>query len=190
MHLLMQDIGNDARPDARARRARVRRGAGQLPGETPDVSRVIEPLLSKVLDQVAPYDHQTFDDLAYIIAPLYALHPQAVNSGTMGTHFRQLVGAGDVPASVERRFVALLGTGPEELPDVLRQAVLLLRAQVVPINWPQLFADLVRWSRSEIGHIQVQRAWARDFWRETTLDQQAPTDIDPDNGDVTVASVV
>lgn len=185
MYMLMRDIGNDTRPDARARRARVRRGVGQVPGDAPDVSRVIEPLLSRVAAQISPQNRQAFDDLAYIIAPLYALHPQSVNTGTMGTHFRQLVGPGEVPASVERRFVALLGAGLEELPEVLRQAVLLLRAQAIPINWPQLFADLLHWSRSE-GRIRVQRAWSRDFWRETAPDQPATTDTTPDNGDVNI----
>src|SRR5688500_17405394 len=148
MFLLMREIGDDTRPEARAKRAWVRRGAGRVIGEVPDVNRVLEPLLGKVEQQIATYaayDRQVFDELAYMIAPLYALHPQYAENGNMGAHFRQL-GAPDSPppASVERRFVALLGAGREELSDVLRQCVLLLKAQSIGINWPQLFADLMR----------------------------------------------
>ncbi|SRR6266498_188544 len=179
MFLLMREIGDDTLPEARAKRAWVRRGTGRVIGEVPDVSRVLEPLLGRVEQPIAAHDRQIFDELAYMIAPLYALHTQYTENGNMGAHFRQL-GAPDSPppASVERRFVALLGAGREELSDVLRQCVLLLKAQSIGVNWPQLFADLMRSYRRETDRDEVRRAWSRDFWREK-LPQVAVTTPEP-----------
>lgn len=184
MLLLMREIGDDERSEARAKRAWVRRGAGRTIGEVPDVNRVLEPLLSKVEPQIAAQDRQRFDELAYMIAPLYALHPQQVEQGNMGSHFRQL-GDHDAPppTAVERRFVALLSAGSEELPDVLRQCVLLLKSRSIGVNWLQLFADLLQSHRTENGRDKVRRAWSRDFWREKLPQGTMP----PETSDVTAS---
>lgn len=175
MYLLMSAIGDDERPDARAKRARVRRGAGN-PDDVAGVSSVIEPLLGRVEQQVAPSRLPVFEDLAYLIAPLYALHPQHTAEGSIGTHVRQLAGSGDdsIPPAVERRFVTLLSTGDKELLDVLRPVIMLLKAHGIPVNWPQLFTDLLSSTQSDKRRNQVRRTWARDFWRDQPSEQAAP----------------
>ena len=68
--------------------------------------------------------------------------------------------SGDLPA-VERRFVALLNTHPDDLDDQLRQAVSFLHSKDVPVNWHQLLRDVCAWGHPER---YVQRRWAGAFW--------------------------
>lgn len=180
MELLMRALGDDERPDARANRARVRRGAGDASAFA-GVSSVVEPLIGRVESQIPPAKQELFTNLAYIIAPLYALHPQHDPQGTIGHHMRQLGGDGTIPSAVERRFTTLLSTGNQELPEVLRQTVMLLKSRGIGVNWPQLLADLFYGAQSEVQRSQVRRKWARDFWRERPSDQESAEGTDQTN---------
>ena len=61
----------------------------------------------------------------------------------------------------EKRFIDLLNTGAEELPDKLRHAVTLIARDHVGLDWVRLILDLRAWSHPDRP---VQRNWARGFW--------------------------
>ena len=101
-------------------------------------------------------------DVHFIVASLFASHPIMTGSrGNMGAHWHTLVHVRQVP---ERRFVALLRTGPDRLPTRLRENVNLLRSNKVPINWHQLYHDLIRWTHPAR---YIQSEWAIGFWGQS-----------------------
>jgi CRISPR system Cascade subunit CasB len=139
--------------DDRAALARLRRGLGKDPGTTVETHAIVQPWLPRGL----PPWHE---DACYLIASLFAAHPEPGGRGSLGEAFRRLAEAkgGD---STEKRFVALLNCHGEELATHLRHAVSLLASGGVLIDWPRLLGDVQGW-----GHParRVQRDWSRDFW--------------------------
>lgn len=152
--------------DDRARLASLRRGLGQSPGAVLEASRVIEHMLDED-------DPPWVADTLYVIAPLFALHPVSYRGDRwtdMGDHFRALFSRDeDPPPNVERRFLALLSSEPDDLPDALRQAVSLLKQKEVAVNWHRLFDDVQKWltpsPEGEEKRQEVRLRWSRHFWR-------------------------
>lgn len=144
----------------------LRRGLGKPPGHTPEMFPLIIPYLPS---EIEPWRETAY----YLIASLFALHPESTNVGNLGDHFARA----RPPASektvdaVERRFVALLSAHPEDLPFYLRQAVSFLRSKEVKINWHQLWKDTLAWGHPER---YVQRRWATAFWGSSR--QESATD--------------
>ncbi len=141
----------------RAALAALRRGLGQPTGAEPQMYPYVEPWLPDTNRAWLEKDY-------YLVASLFAYHPEPKGSGNMGAHFaRTREPTGDNTA-VERRFVALLAAHPDDLRRFyLRQAVSFLKSKEIPINWRQLLADLRRWDHP---HRYVQHRWARAFWGE------------------------
>jgi CRISPR system Cascade subunit CasB len=137
----------------RAALARLRRALGKPPGTVADVHPLVQPWLPRSLSV-------WHEDWCYLVASLFAAHPESGGTGNLGHAFARLA-AGRESGSVEKRFVALLDADAEDVPAHLRHAVSLLAADGVPVNWRQLLADLSRWGHP--GRV-VQRAWARAFW--------------------------
>lgn len=131
--------------DARAALAALRRGLGGHPPY--EVYRWLPVGLK-------PWQ----EDAALLVAALFAWHPQKGGRGNLGSAFFRIPDRSD---SVEKRFAALLNCHGDDLPAHLRQAVSLLKAKEVPVNWLQLLKDLRNWDRQEHW---VQRNWAREFW--------------------------
>lgn len=144
-HLETLREGND-----RGALAALRRGLGSPPGGAPSTYPHILPW--------APQNRRG-EDACYIIAPLFALHPEAGGAGNLGKAFSRVE---DQSESLERRFVALLNCHREDLSYHLRQAVSLLKAKDVTIDWRQLLRDVLFWDHEERF---VQQQWARDFWQ-------------------------
>lgn len=148
----VRDSGDQSR--ARSTLATLRRGLSKEPWEDANLLRYIVPWLpnQQSLWRERPY---------FIVAPLFALHPEAGGTGDMGKHFAAIRRMGQNEEAIERRFTALLNTHEEELSYYLRQATTLCKANQVPIDWHQLFRHIQGW-----GHPNrwVQRAWARSFW--------------------------
>jgi CRISPR system Cascade subunit CasB len=149
----------------RAALAALRRALGKQPGEAAEAHRYVLPF---VAPGMKPWDENAY----YLVGALFALHPanwgppeeqaeqQQATTTNMGASFRRL--AGEVESgSVERRFVALLNSHPDDLPEHLRHAVGLLKSKEVPVNWSQLIHDLRNWNHEARW---VQRNWARAFW--------------------------
>lgn len=140
----------------RAALAELRRALQRPPGEDPRVFRYVVPFLP---DDLSPWEERA----AFLVASLFAVHPDAGGTGSLGAAFATLASRTNAEA-VERRFVALLAAGREDLPQQLRHAVTLLRAAGVPVNWEQLLEDLRWWDHPDDF---VRRRWARDFWGRT-----------------------
>ena len=130
--------------------ADLRSGLGKEPGE-----------MARVHKHVAPYlPEQNFDDRwYYLTATLFGAFPQYRKGYSLGAAFRPLRQKSD---SMETRFVALLNAHSDDVHDHLRHAVSLLKANEQPLDWFQLFKDLLQWDHPD-GHIQLR--WARDFYR-------------------------
>lgn len=102
----------------------------------------------------------------YLTAGLFAHHPQH----SEGTSFAAALGrAGRLreSASIEQRFIALLGTEPESLPTLLRQSVSLLAAEGIGYDYVRLLDDLTRWFDpwNLEARDRLRQRWARDFYR-------------------------
>jgi len=172
----------------RALLAALRRGAGQPPGASPEVSKYVQAWLG---EDAPAYLEEAY----YLIAPLFALHPKEGGSGNMGDHFAEMCKRDllyerdkEPPPSVERRFMLLLSAHPDDLGDYLRQATGLLKSKDVAVDWQQLLRDVLAWkSRDERPRIRVQKEWARAFWRSpkkvnSTVQSQTNSTDSPKEG--------
>ncbi|HKZ85386.1 MAG TPA: type I-E CRISPR-associated protein Cse2/CasB [Anaerolineae bacterium] len=140
--------------------AALRRGLGYTADDAPAETRhIIEPRLSQTTSQ-------SWERACYIVGPLFAFHPESIDSGDMGWHLRAIRGDDPNETAVERRFTQLLAAHPDDLADYLRQAVSLLKAKDQPIHWRRLFFDVLTWQGSdEDARNRVQKRWAASFWR-------------------------
>lgn len=154
-----------AEAENRAALAALRRGLGKPPGTTPEMFRYVEPWLPS---SYGGEDH-------YLVAALFALHPASTDSGNLGTTFAQVRharGGTEAEDSLEKRFVALLNSHQDDLPDHLRHAVSLARGHA-PVNYAQLLADLAYWDHPDRF---VQRQWARAYWSASDESPEGPND--------------
>lgn len=153
------------RPNARAVLADLRRGLGQPPGLAPSVGRYVQPFLSAD-------DGARREEVYYLVASLFGLHPAHTTQGNLGLHFNHLWETDNPPDNVARRFNVLVSADWDTLPDHLRSAVALLKANEQPVNWGQLLDDLLGW---ELPNAPVQLRWSRSFWRKDASTEDAST---------------
>ncbi len=149
--------GLRARED-RAALAALRRGLGKPPGAAAETYPYVVPWIEGLSREE--------QDAYFLLAALFASHPDPGGEGGMGRVLRAVYEASDRTErteSIEKRFVGLLNAHPEELPIHLRHAVALARSRPVPIpiDWLRLLRDL-----RGFGHPDryVQRRWAVEFW--------------------------
>lgn len=111
------------------------------------------------------------DDVAAIIAGLYATHPEEAHVGNLGDTCKAIEKKRNENTGkdkdtkltpTERRFQHLLAAGnSDELFDrVARMVRLAKSSQGVPINYEQLEKDLRRWFQGN----QTKIEWASAFW--------------------------
>jgi CRISPR system Cascade subunit CasB len=112
---------------------------------------------------------------AMLVAALFASHQGNRAGASLGTAFRDLR---DLTGSesIEKRFVALLDSAKEDLPAKLRQAVSLLKAKEIALDWEKLLPNLRQWENESRC---VQRLWARDFWKVREAESPSTGDITP-----------
>jgi len=151
-HPFIQDLYSLA--NDRAALAALRRGLGLPPGAAPQMFPYIESLLPSQRSQ-------KLENACYLIASLFALHPAPGGKGNMGDHYRQADPEVKSKDALERRFIVLLAAHSEDLPDYLRQAVSFIKSKDVPVDWTQLFWDVLNWDDEDR---RVQKWWARAFW--------------------------
>lgn len=141
----------------RAALADLRRSLGQPEYRYATAGRYVIPRL--------PADKPYLENWYYLVAGLYALHPENTTHGNLGTHFARTLDHSDQERNkpIERRFTTLLSAHPDDLPDHLRQAISYLKSSDTPIaiNWSQLLRDLSNWSHPDRF---VQKNWANAFW--------------------------
>jgi CRISPR system Cascade subunit CasB len=155
-----------AKREDRGALANLRRGLGKPPG----ASAAMMPLLVPYLP-----DDQREHWAYFLVATLFALHPECARAGNMGTTFRRL---GD-NESAEKRFVALLDSHVDELGERLRHVVALARSKTEPVNYRQLLDDVLLWNHPERI---VQLAWARQYWRQAETTEDGNNESTPAQG--------
>jgi CRISPR system Cascade subunit CasB len=176
---------------SRAALAALRRGLGRRPGTVAEVEPHVAPYL--------PETPSRRDDAYYLVASLFALHPEGGwqrapderGPTNLGASFRRLQAKereqGGTGENVDKRFVALLNAHAEDLPEHLRHAISLLKAHNVPVDWRELLRGLLSWdanSRSwDADSRRVQRAWARAYWGASGAAPSEPAGADADATD-------
>ena len=144
----------EGRREDRGALAALRRGLGRPPGTVATMYPYLVPWFG---EDTPPWQESAF----YLVAGLFAYHPDEGGKGNVGAHMRASVASeGDLPA-IERRFTALLAAHPDDLDTYLRQAIGFLKSRNVPVNWHQLLFDVLAWSYPDR---RVQKQWARAFW--------------------------
>lgn len=135
--------------------ASLRHGLGRSPGETPEMFPLIVPRLPENPSRIQ-------ENAYYLVATLFALHPKSTREGNLGSHLAGSRNSGNDEA-LERRFVTLLSSHPDDLPNYLRQAISYLKSKDAPVNWDQLLLDVQAWEYPD-SRLIVQKTWARAFW--------------------------
>lgn len=109
----------------------------------------------------------------YLTAGLYGAHPQQ-GAKSLASGLGQVMRERD-SASIELRFIALLGADAENLAIYLRQVISLLASEECALDYAGLLRDLSVWLNPYIDTERldnVRQRWARDFYRAVA----APTD--------------
>ncbi|GAA5785386.1 CRISPR-associated protein Cse2 [Chitiniphilus shinanonensis] len=163
------------RPEQRDARALaiLRRSLGFPPGSYPAAYPYVEYFIA------ADAHAQDAQRLAlYLTAGLYALHPHQ-GAQTLATALGGLMRQRD-SSSIERRFIALLSADAENVAIYLRQAISLLAADDVSLDYAVLLQDLCTWlnPRADADRLDtVRRRWARDFYRALTVETDVPAPV-------------
>ncbi|MDR7587725.1 MAG: type I-E CRISPR-associated protein Cse2/CasB [Armatimonadota bacterium] len=130
-------------------RAALRRSLAFDPGAYPPAMPYVEPF---VKDEGWPREAH------YLVAALYALKDgDHLDGRTLARALRDAMRARD-SGSVEKRFLALLDAGRDQIAYRLRQAVGLVEGG---LDFARLLDDLVYWFRPDR---RVQSRWAREFY--------------------------
>ena len=149
----------DIRSDARRTMAELRRGLRDDPRDRLRVLKVVAPILGPPPEERWKIESEEW---FYIVAALYASHPEYERDVSLGEAFRRMAADSD---SVEQRFMSLLSARPEpdRMRPLLRQAVALLSVnrRPVPLDWLMLLNDLLLLKNFERD---VKQRWARDFY--------------------------
>ncbi|MGW7753642.1 type I-E CRISPR-associated protein Cse2/CasB [Streptomyces violaceusniger] len=171
IHRLQHGYRQD-RPDAVGALARIRRGAGK-PAETmPDLWGLTgaEQLYASVADWSETRTRQA-EDAIHIAVTLWALHQQShravdmhVTGGPeLGSAVRRLMPDGEMDEPIRKRFVrAGAASSVEALAQRLRELVVLLRRETVPLDYGLLADQLFQWQQPN-GRTDIHRAWGRSF---------------------------
>ena len=153
--------------------AHLRRSLGFPPGAYPPAFPSVERFVGH--DQRADDPRRK---ALYLTAGLFAAHP-AHRAGTSFARALGRIGHDRQSPSIEQRFIALLGTEPDELSYHLRQGISLLAADDAPCDYARLLDDLSQWLNpfANEHRDQIRQRWARDFYRsyDATGDEPAPS---------------
>lgn len=164
-------------PQRKAELARLRQGVGRSPGEMP---ALWGSFLVQMEEPLRGSDGPSEAEWAiYLSLTLFALHQQGEQGISMHQLGRTLGGAVQelarayapgqdwTESSVIRRFNALAtADSMPELTHHLRGMIQLLRREKIPLDYPQLAADLYRFQFVEDA-ANVRLQWGRDLYRIT-----------------------
>lgn len=163
-------------PQWRAELARLRQGVGRQPGDLP---ALWGSFLEQIPEPLRGSDGPSEAEWAiYTALTLFALHQQGTSRAeetmnqpgkTLGGAVRQLAevsapGQDWTESSVLRRFNALATA--DSMPEVahyLRGMVQLLRREGIPLDYPQLAADLYQYQFVD-GAARVRLQWGRELY--------------------------
>ncbi len=145
----------------RAALATLKRSLAFPPGAYPRAFPLVEPWAGTLPEA----RRRAF----YLVAGLFAHHQRHAPGRSLPQALSLLRHSPRGSESLEKRFLALLEAGEDELPVHLRRMVFLLRE--VPFDWKALLRDLVYWWRDDRA---VQLRWARDFYGINPEQKEVP----------------
>lgn len=123
---------------------------------------------------IAPFLGETpfpSDQWFYTVGGLFAYHPAHTDGPvSLGRALGRLRGES---GSMDQRFLALIGASSDALDKPLFQAISLLRAHSIALNYFRLLKDLQNWGHDET---YVQKNWARDYFRSAKDDSTETTE--------------
>ncbi|MEU3710754.1 type I-E CRISPR-associated protein Cse2/CasB [Streptomyces catenulae] len=164
----------DDRSDAVGAMARLRRGIGRPAGETTDLWGLIgtEPLYERYERRELTEDAmRQAEEAAHAAVTLWSLHQQSHHTARMhrrpgpelGAAVRRLASGAEIDEPTRKRFVRV-GTAatPVVLAGRLRDLVLLLRREAVPLDYGLLADQLHTWQNPG-GPQSVRRSWGRSY---------------------------
>jgi len=105
--------------------------------------------------------------VAQAIAGMFAHHPLTTETGNFGDTCRRLMNDDERTeylqegklGSMTRRFQHLLAASRDEVCKRVARLVLYAKSNEVPVNYEQLYNDLLFWSDS------VRVRWAKSYWQ-------------------------
>ena len=141
--------------------AHLRRSLGFSPGAYPPAYPFVERFVGA--DRHA---NDPWRKALYLTAGLFAFHPEHQAGEPLAAALGRM-GRARESASIEQRFVALLGAETETLPHMLRQAASLLAADGLPCDYARLLDDLGVWLQAYNSERRdrLRQRWARQFYR-------------------------
>ncbi|MDH6222706.1 type I-E CRISPR-associated protein Cse2/CasB [Streptomyces pseudovenezuelae] len=166
-------------PRAVAALARLRRGAGKEVHQVPDLWGLTDtgPLHDPTREGGLPPREEDLahaENAVHVALTLWALHQQSRSTGMhrpdrkdapagLGSAVRRLMPQGDIDEPILKRLVRA-GHAPDlaSLAQRLREIVLLLRREDIPLDYALLAGQLWHWQRPG-GRDDVRRAWGRSF---------------------------
>lgn len=99
----------------------------------------------------------------YAVAGLFARHPEPQNR-SFAAAFGELLRKRE-SQSIEQRFIALLEADADNILDYLRQAISLLAAEDIGLDYARLLGDLTVWMNPSADRDRLRQRWAREFYR-------------------------
>lgn len=144
----------------RASLAALRTGLRSI-GQDAAQPAAMHPHVVPFLDERPHHSDRWF----YLVGALFAWHPAQARNQSLGAAFRALKSKDGASDSTEKRFAALLASDERDLHLHLRQAIGLLRANEVAIDWRTLLRNLVLGGGWNRANCFVQTQWARDYYR-------------------------
>ena len=133
--------------------ADLRSGLRTDPGQAPRMFKHVVPYLEE--------KHRNSDRWFYVVGAMFGANPRHVKGNSIGKCFKLLSESGS--DSIEARFIALLGSHPDDLHKHLYHAIGLIRSKEIGLDYYKLLGDLINWNSS--NHI-TQNKWARDYYRK------------------------
>lgn len=181
---LQRGYRNDV-SSAVARLAQLRRGAGKLPADVPGLwgltgtDRLYQSHAQLVSDETSAIRAEA---ALFLALTLYAAHQQSRSDdmhkpgSPFGAAVRRLMGE-EIDEPIRRRFVRIgTASAPPALAYRLREMIMLLRVESIPLDYAQLAGQLY-WAQVPGGLAKVRQEWGRSFhaYRPTTSQNEALT---------------
>ncbi|WP_030144819.1 type I-E CRISPR-associated protein Cse2/CasB [Spirillospora albida] len=163
------------------RLAQLRRGAGKLPQDVPELWGLTG--VERLYEELGERQAERAETAAFLAVTLFALHQQSRTTQRMhkpevglGAAVRRLMPKDKIDEPIRRRFVRVGTAGTlDAMAYRLREIVSLLRRESIPLDYAQLAVDLYR-AQTPGGLAQVRQRWGRGFhaYRAETDEPQQP----------------
>jgi CRISPR type I-E-associated protein CasB/Cse2 len=149
-------------------------------GSSIEILKYVQKYLEELPEDLSDFEKSKIEESYLLLAGLFGLYPKQTwnskdkysNLGKSFYEYELKVNKGkkrskdDLSTTgTEKRFMVLLRSSEEDLPEYLKQSIQLLSSQDIAINWLQLLKDIKNWSNEKVN---VQRNWAKGFWGNST----------------------